>query len=35
VAKRLDVAGRSRMNKDELVDAIMRANRSRSDQARR
>src|SRR5699024_2184724 len=27
VAKRLDVSGRSKMNKDELVDAIQKANR--------
>ena len=27
VAKRLDIAGRSKMNKDELVEAIQRANR--------
>jgi hypothetical protein len=35
VARRLDVPGRSRMNKRELVDAIQRANARRSSQARR
>jgi cation transport regulator ChaB len=35
LARRLDVAGRSRMRKEELVDAIKRANRQRSAQARR
>src|SRR3954462_6957149 len=34
VAKRLDVSGRSRMTKDELVDAIQRANRRESARAR-
>lgn len=34
VAKRLDVAGRSKMNKDELVDAIEKANRKASSRAR-
>lgn len=34
IAKRLDVRGRTRMTKDELVDAIMKANRRRSAQAR-
>jgi cation transport regulator ChaB len=34
VAKRLDVHGRTRMSKDELVDAIMKANRRESAQAR-
>ena len=35
VAKRLDVRGRSRMTKDELVEAIRKANNRKSDQARR
>jgi cation transport regulator ChaB len=35
VAKRLDVRGRSRMNKDELVDAINKANKRESARARR
>jgi len=35
VAKRLDVTGRSRMTKDELVDAIMKANRRESAKALR
>ena len=34
VAKRLDVRGRSRMTKDELVDAIKKANRAASRRAR-
>lgn len=34
VARRLDVRGRSRMTKDELVDAIRRANRSSTRKAR-
>jgi hypothetical protein len=34
VAKRLDVPGRSRMNKDELVEAIKKANRKASADAR-
>ncbi|PXX55542.1 Rho termination factor-like protein [Nocardia tenerifensis] len=34
VARRLDIAGRSTMNKDELVDAIMKANRRKSAAAR-
>ncbi|MGI8751074.1 MAG: ChaB family protein [Acidimicrobiales bacterium] len=34
VAKRLAVRGRSRMSKDELVDAIKKTNRNRSAQAR-
>jgi cation transport regulator ChaB len=34
VAKRLDVSGRSRMNKDELVDAIQRANARRTRRSR-
>lgn len=34
VARRLDVRGRSRMNKDELVDGIERANRRQSARAR-
>jgi cation transport regulator ChaB len=34
VARRLDVAGRSKMTKDELVDAIMKANRRISAQRR-
>lgn len=34
VARRLDIPGRSRMNKKELVDAIMKANRSASRRAR-
>jgi len=35
VAKRLDVRGRSRMTKDELVDAINKANNRESARARR
>jgi hypothetical protein len=35
VARRLDVPGRSRMTKDELVDAIMKANRRESAKALR
>jgi cation transport regulator ChaB len=35
VAKRLDVTGRSRMTKDELVEAIKKANRSQTAKARR
>jgi hypothetical protein len=35
VAKRLDVRGRSRMTKDELVDAIKKANNRQSARARR
>jgi cation transport regulator ChaB len=35
VAQRLDVAGRSRMSKDELVEAIDRANRRETARARR
>lgn len=35
VARRLDVQGRSRMTKDELVEAIKGANRRRTAQARR
>src|SRR5215218_7607920 len=34
VAKRLDVPGRSRMNKDELVEAIKKANRKATAEAR-
>jgi hypothetical protein len=34
VAKRLDVAGRSRMKKDELVEAIKKANRKETRQSR-
>ena len=34
VAKRLDISGRSSMNKDELVDAIMKANRRESSRNR-
>jgi hypothetical protein len=34
VAKRLDVPGRSSMTKDELVDAIQKANASRTRKAR-
>jgi cation transport regulator ChaB len=34
VAKRLDVSGRSRMNKDELVDAIKKANRKETAKSR-
>jgi cation transport regulator ChaB len=34
VARRLDISGRSRMNKDELVDAIQRANERRTRQSR-
>ena len=34
VAKRLDVSGRSKMNKDELVDAIKKANRTASARSR-
>ena len=34
VARRLDVKGRSKMNKDELVEAIMRANRRETARAR-
>ena len=34
VARRLDVSGRSRMTKDELVEAIMRANRSQTRKSR-
>lgn len=34
VARRLDIRGRSRMRKDELVDAIVAANRRASDHAR-
>jgi hypothetical protein len=35
VARRLDIPGRSTMNKDELVDAIMKANRRESARALR
>jgi cation transport regulator ChaB len=35
VAKRLEVKGRTKMNKSELVDAIMRANRRETERARR
>jgi hypothetical protein len=35
LARRLDVAGRSRMNKEQLVDAIMKANRRASARALR
>ena len=35
VAKRLDIPGRSRMTKDELVDAIQKANNRESAKARR
>ncbi len=35
VAKRLDISGRTRMNKGELVDAIQKANRRKTAQARR
>ncbi len=34
VAKKLDVSGRSRMNKDELVEAIKKANSKRTRQSR-
>ena len=34
VAKRLDVSGRSRMTKDELVDAIQKANEQSTRKAR-
>jgi hypothetical protein len=34
VARRLDIRGRSSMNKDELVDAIRKANRRETSQAR-
>jgi hypothetical protein len=34
VAKRLDVSGRSRMNKDELVEAIKKANRKETRESR-
>ena len=34
VARRLDVSGRSSMNKDELVDAIIKANRRESSRNR-
>ena len=34
VAKRLDVSGRSRMNKDELVEAIKKANRKETRKSR-
>jgi len=34
VARRLDISGRSRMKKDELVEAIKKANRRKSAQAR-
>ena len=34
VAKRLDVSGRSRMNKDELVEAIKKANRRETRESR-
>jgi hypothetical protein len=34
VAKRLDVSGRSRMSKAELVDAIQKANKRSSSKAR-
>ena len=35
IAKRLDISGRSKMNKGELVDAIDKANRSASARSRR
>ena len=35
VAKRLDISGRSKMSKDELVDAIQKANDRKTAQARR
>jgi hypothetical protein len=35
VARRLDITGRSKMNKDELVEAIMKANRRESAKALR
>src|SRR5918992_151808 len=35
VAKRLDISGRSRMTKDELVDAIQKANDRKTAQSRR
>ena len=35
VAKRLDVSGRSRMSKDELVDAIQKANDKATAEARK
>jgi hypothetical protein len=35
VAKRLDISGRSRMTKDELVDAIQKANDKRTAEARK
>ena len=35
LAQRLDVPGRSRMSKDELVEALQRANRRSTDRARR
>jgi hypothetical protein len=34
VAKKLDISGRSRMNKGELVDAIQKANDRKTAQAR-
>ena len=35
VAKRLDISGRSRMSKDELVDAIQKANDKATAEARK
>ncbi|GAB07266.1 cation transport regulator ChaB [Gordonia amarae] len=35
VARRLDIHGRSRMNKDELIHAIEKANRSATEQSRK
>ncbi len=35
VAKKLDISGRSRMSKDELVDAIQKANNRKTAQARK
>ena len=35
VAKRLDISGRSKMTKPELVDAIQKANNRKSAQARK
>ena len=34
VARRLDISGRSRMTKAELVEAIMKANRAATDRSR-
>jgi hypothetical protein len=35
VAKRLDISGRSKMSKDELVDAIQKANDKETAEARK